>query len=206
MYCNENPTHVILFWELRVLSPNFHIHVSVSDLYIPRISPHISCSRIGRSILGIYKSLADTWMWKLGLWPRNAFAGNICFEFSVLVLCSLGETVLVTDWPSARQRELKRLMLLTMHTDLLLFNGTGLVQCTSYLVFLRAAASELLKVRNYYTGTAIYTCRFPIYALENFSIVPLKNTHFTFIFFTFFCVNLYWISLNTMHMFPIYHS
>jgi hypothetical protein len=30
----------ILFWELRGLSPNFHIHVSVSDLYIPRIGPH----------------------------------------------------------------------------------------------------------------------------------------------------------------------
>jgi hypothetical protein len=27
--------------ELRSLSPNFHIHVSVSDLYIPRIGPHI---------------------------------------------------------------------------------------------------------------------------------------------------------------------
>ncbi len=27
--------------ELRRLSPNFHIHVSVSDLYIPRIGPHI---------------------------------------------------------------------------------------------------------------------------------------------------------------------
>ncbi len=27
-------------------------------------------------------------MWKLGLWPRNSFSGNICFEFSVLVLCS----------------------------------------------------------------------------------------------------------------------
>jgi nitrate reductase gamma subunit len=27
-------------------------------------------------------------MWKLGLWTRNSFSGNICFEFSVLVLCS----------------------------------------------------------------------------------------------------------------------
>jgi hypothetical protein len=27
-------------------------------------------------------------MWKLGLLPRNFFCGNICFEFSVLVLCS----------------------------------------------------------------------------------------------------------------------
>jgi hypothetical protein len=36
------PFYVFLFWELRGLSPNFHIHVSVSDLYIPRIGPHIS--------------------------------------------------------------------------------------------------------------------------------------------------------------------
>ncbi len=35
-------------WIARGLSPNFHIHVSVSDLYIPRIGPHtvFSCSRI----------------------------------------------------------------------------------------------------------------------------------------------------------------
>jgi hypothetical protein len=39
------------FWELHRLSPNFHIHVSVSDKYIPRIGPHISCSGIGRLIL-----------------------------------------------------------------------------------------------------------------------------------------------------------
>ncbi len=42
--------------------------------------------RIGRSIVGMYKSLTDTWMQKLGLWPRNSFSGNICFKFSVLVL------------------------------------------------------------------------------------------------------------------------
>jgi hypothetical protein len=52
-------------------------------------SVHIfSCSRISRPIVGIYKSLADTWMWKLGLRPCNSFSGNICFEFSVLRLCS----------------------------------------------------------------------------------------------------------------------
>jgi hypothetical protein len=27
-------------------------------------------------------------MWKLGLRQRNSFLGNICFEFSILVLCS----------------------------------------------------------------------------------------------------------------------
>ncbi len=52
------------------------------------IYSHISCSRIGRSMVGIYKSLTDTWMWELGLWPCYSFSGNICFQFSVLFLCS----------------------------------------------------------------------------------------------------------------------
>ncbi len=68
-----------LFWELRGLSRNFHIHVSMSDLYISRIGSHISTSRKGRPIMGIYNSLKDTWMWKLGLRPRYSFSGNICF-------------------------------------------------------------------------------------------------------------------------------
>ncbi len=42
MHCKENPIYVFLFWELRGLSPNFNIHVSVSDSYIPRINPHTS--------------------------------------------------------------------------------------------------------------------------------------------------------------------
>ncbi len=75
-HCNKNPIYVFLLRKLRGLSPNFHIHVSVSD-------PHISCNRIGRSIVGIYKSLTDTWMWKLGLRPYNSFSGNICLQFSV---------------------------------------------------------------------------------------------------------------------------
>ena len=41
LHCNENAIYVFLFWELHLLSPNFHIHVSVSDLYISRIGPHI---------------------------------------------------------------------------------------------------------------------------------------------------------------------
>jgi hypothetical protein len=55
----KNIIYVFLFWELRGLSPNFHILVSVSDSYIPRIGQHISFSRIGRPILEIYKSLTD---------------------------------------------------------------------------------------------------------------------------------------------------
>ncbi len=62
----------------------------MSDLYSPRIGIHISSSRIGRPIMGIYKSLTDAWMWKLGLRPRYSFSGNICFEISVFCLCSVG--------------------------------------------------------------------------------------------------------------------
>ncbi len=34
------------------------------------------CRKICGPILGIYKSLTDTWMWKLGLRQRNSFSGN----------------------------------------------------------------------------------------------------------------------------------
>ncbi len=40
-HCNESTIYVFLFWELLGLRPNCHVHVSVSDLYIPRIGPHI---------------------------------------------------------------------------------------------------------------------------------------------------------------------
>ena len=56
----ENSKRIFPEKELLGLSPNFHIHVSVSSLYIPRIGPHISCSRIGRLIERIYNPLTDT--------------------------------------------------------------------------------------------------------------------------------------------------
>ncbi len=46
--------------ENRGLSPNFHIHASVSDLYIPTIGLPIMLEEICRPILGLYKSLTDT--------------------------------------------------------------------------------------------------------------------------------------------------
>jgi hypothetical protein len=60
VHCKENPINVFLLWEFRSLSPNFQINVSVSDLYIPKTGPLISCSKIGRSIVGIYESVTDT--------------------------------------------------------------------------------------------------------------------------------------------------
>ncbi len=38
-------------------------------------------------MVGIYKSVIDTWMWKLGLRPHYTFSGDICIELSVLCLC-----------------------------------------------------------------------------------------------------------------------
>ncbi len=52
--------------EYRGLSPNFHIHASVSDLYISMIGLPILLEEICRPILGLYKSLTDTRMLKFG--------------------------------------------------------------------------------------------------------------------------------------------
>ncbi len=38
---------------------------------------------------GIYKSLTDACMWKLGLRPRYSFSWNIWFKISVFCLCSV---------------------------------------------------------------------------------------------------------------------
>ncbi len=54
---------------------------------VKRNGPHCK-EKICRPIVGIYKSHSETWMWKLGLWPRSSFSGNICFEFSVKYLGS----------------------------------------------------------------------------------------------------------------------
>ncbi len=62
--------------EYRGLSPNFHIHTSVSDLYIPTIGLPILLEERCRPILGLYKSITDTRMLKLGLKPRYSQKRN----------------------------------------------------------------------------------------------------------------------------------
>ncbi len=44
---------------MRDYTPNFYIHVSVSNIYIPRIDLPILLQEICGLILGIYKSLTD---------------------------------------------------------------------------------------------------------------------------------------------------
>ncbi len=41
MHGKEDSNYVLVEIKLRGLVPNFHIHTSVSDLYIPRIRPPI---------------------------------------------------------------------------------------------------------------------------------------------------------------------
>jgi hypothetical protein len=56
----EIPKQIFPEKEYWGLSPNFHIHASVSDLYIPTIDLPILLEEIYRQILGLYKSLTDT--------------------------------------------------------------------------------------------------------------------------------------------------
>ncbi len=55
-------------------------HSCVCGRFILVYSYRSVCLICGRKIcgpiLGIYKSLTDTWMWKLGLRPRNSFTGH----------------------------------------------------------------------------------------------------------------------------------
>jgi hypothetical protein len=56
MHCNENPIYVFPEKELIGLSPNTYIHVSVSDLYSPRICPPICLQQNRQTDLGIILS------------------------------------------------------------------------------------------------------------------------------------------------------
>jgi hypothetical protein len=58
----ENLKQIFPEKEYRGLSPNFHIHVSVSKLYIPTIGLPFLLEETCGPILRIYKSLTDTWM------------------------------------------------------------------------------------------------------------------------------------------------
>ncbi len=53
----ENLKQIFQEKEYRGLSPNFLIHVSVSELYIPAMGLPVLLEKIYRLILGIYKSL-----------------------------------------------------------------------------------------------------------------------------------------------------
>jgi len=45
LHCKEGPIYVFPEMKLRGLVPHFHIHLSVSDLYIPTIGPTFSAAK-----------------------------------------------------------------------------------------------------------------------------------------------------------------
>jgi hypothetical protein len=61
-HCKESTPKVQIFPEmkLRGLSLNSYVHVSMSDLYIPKIGLPTLLQKIGGPIVGIYKSLTNT--------------------------------------------------------------------------------------------------------------------------------------------------
>ncbi len=61
-HCNENPSYVLLFWELAASVPISTFMCLWSILDISRISPHIWLQQNRRPILEIYKSLTDIWV------------------------------------------------------------------------------------------------------------------------------------------------
>ncbi len=84
VYCAENSKEIFQEMKLHGLSPNFYIHVSVSDRSTNAFS------KIGGPTMGIYKSLTDTRMQKLGTRPRSFISGHIWFTFSVQwIVCTL---------------------------------------------------------------------------------------------------------------------
>ncbi len=91
LLCNKNPIYILQEKELCGLSPNFHIHVSVGDLYIPRIGPHIFLQK-NRSWGYINRSQPhECGNRDLGLRPRNSFSGIFVSNFRYCVFAVLGE-------------------------------------------------------------------------------------------------------------------
>ena len=64
----KNSKQIFTEKELRGLSSNFHIYVSVSDLYIPTIDLPILLQEKFRPILGIYKSTHRHMNVDCGIW------------------------------------------------------------------------------------------------------------------------------------------
>ncbi len=88
-HCKEDSIYVFPEKKLRGLSPNFHIHVSVSDLYIPGIGPPIFLQQnrqTGRENIPHRNMNVG-----FGNEAARFISGNICFKFSDWCLCSAGE-------------------------------------------------------------------------------------------------------------------
>ncbi len=86
--------------KLSGLVPNFHIHISVRDLYISTVGPPILLQQYRQTDCG-NKKIAHRYM-IVGIGneagPCSFISGHICFAFSMQCLCS------TTPLPSASMR------------------------------------------------------------------------------------------------------
>jgi hypothetical protein len=66
------------------LSPNFHIHVSVSDLYVPRIGPHISLQQNWQNRSWKYINLSQIYSYECRNWETEHY--NSVLEITISFL------------------------------------------------------------------------------------------------------------------------
>ncbi len=92
LHCKEMWIYVFPEKELRGLSPNFHIHESLSNLHIPTFGPPMYfpyaaelADRSAEYINHPQKHECRNWDCSRAV----PFPGNICFECSALFLCSM---------------------------------------------------------------------------------------------------------------------
>ncbi len=87
----QRKSHLCIPRKGRGLSLNFLNHVSVSDLYFPRIGPPIFLQQNRQTNRGNIEIAYKRMNVEIGAeaTPRNSFYGNICFEFSELCVRSL---------------------------------------------------------------------------------------------------------------------
>ncbi len=70
-------------------------------IYIFPWSVHLfGCIKIGGPIVGIYKSLTDTWMYKFGTRPLIFISGNICFLYILYLSTCNGVPLLILEQPT----------------------------------------------------------------------------------------------------------
>ncbi len=106
LHCTSNRNYVFKGKELRGLSPNSYIHVSLWAIYLFPGSIHIfSCSRIGRPIVGLYINRAQTHEcrnWDRAPPPPIPFLG-ICvsnFRYCVFAVCPSARLTAADSGPS----------------------------------------------------------------------------------------------------------